>query len=108
MGVTLEPLAARAGSPMALPQPGAMPAGIALAKSGESAPKGIALPARGGAIPFKHVLQQQKLNTVQDNENSPDAAEAKRRKEAETAAAGLVSNALILPILQQVRRSPFG
>jgi Rod binding domain-containing protein len=34
--------------------------------------------------------------------------EAARRKDAEDAAAGLVSNALILPILKQLRRSSFG
>jgi hypothetical protein len=36
---------------------------------------------------------------------APVAEDAKRRQEAEEAAAGLVSNALILPILKQVRRS---
>jgi hypothetical protein len=33
---------------------------------------------------------------------------AKRQKEAEDAAAGVVSNALILPVLKQIRRSAWG
>jgi len=37
---------------------------------------------------------------------SLDTSEA--RKRAESAAAGLVSNALILPVLKQLRRSPWG
>lgn len=38
---------------------------------------------------------------------APVPEDAARRQEAEEAAAGLVSNALILPILKQVRRSTF-
>jgi hypothetical protein len=63
------------------------------------------LPAAATRIPgaaaaknedFKHILEQ----------SGPTAA-ARRQHDAEEAAAGLVSHALILPILRQLRRDPF-
>jgi hypothetical protein len=67
----------------------------------------LSLPASASRVPravagmkpdFKRVLQKY----VPPTEN-----EKKARKKAEDAAADLVSNALIMPILTQVRRSPF-
>jgi hypothetical protein len=40
--------------------------------------------------------------------STPSDTNSAARKKAEDAAAGLVSNALILPILKQIRRSPWG
>ena len=46
-------------------------------------------------------------NLLEDSQKQLDA-QAERRAKAEEAAAGLVSNALILPVLKQLRRSSFG
>lgn len=48
------------------------------------------------------------FSTLLEKSHQHLATQADRRTQAENAAAGLVANALILPILKQLRRSTFG
>jgi len=63
-------------------------------------------PTQGQSAPAP--VQAANFSTLLDHANQQLADQTDRRAQAETAAAGLVSNALILPILKQIRRSPFG
>jgi hypothetical protein len=89
---------------------------IALAKPAAHRP--IALPTQrpaGEGIAFgkvlaKHLRHPPAAVQAVDNDPAYDAngEDADRRAQAEKAAAGLVSAALILPVLKQLRRSPWG
>ena len=65
-----------------------------------------ALPATAMAVPGALAGGAGPLSDTFQKLTQPQAY-GEKRKEAQEAAAGLVSTALILPILQQIRRSPF-
>ncbi|HVS72425.1 MAG TPA: hypothetical protein VHQ47_14310 [Phycisphaerae bacterium] len=72
-----------------------------LGGNGAGAALGAPAPGAGG---FAAALQQAKAPELTAAEA---AARKKAHEQAENAAGGLVANALILPILKQVRRSPW-
>ncbi len=92
----------------------ATPSSISSLLSGNSATTGHSRGASSSSDPlnpFGSMLQQRLSKIATDpsaNPLSPDADEKARRKTAEDAASGLISNALILPVLKQLRRSPWG
>ena len=63
-------------------------------------------PTTGETAPA--AVQAANFSTVLDHASQHLTDQTQRRAQAEKAAAGLVSNALILPILKQIRRSTFG
>jgi hypothetical protein len=65
-------------------------------------------PAAGEKSASSAAVQAANFSTLLDHANEQLSEQMDRRAQAENAAAGLVSNALILPILKQIRRSPFG
>ena len=64
------------------------------------------LPTTASLLPGAVAKKNKDFQAILDRVK-PASGDASRRKEAEEAAAGLVSDALILPILKQIRRSSF-
>jgi hypothetical protein len=61
-----------------------------------------------GAASFAQVLNRHASSPAPAPAGVAGEEETKRRQQAEKAAGDLVSNALILPMLKQLRRSPWG
>jgi hypothetical protein len=66
----------------------------------------LSMPVVAGAVPGVMARVNTRFKETFEKITNPEGYTA-RRKEAEEAAAGAVSQALILPILKQIRRSPF-
>ncbi len=66
----------------------------------------VSMPVVEGVVPGVMARQNTRFQETFEKVTDPEGYAA-RRKKAEEAAAGVVSQALILPILKQIRRSPF-
>jgi len=80
---------------------GAMPS----VTGGQSSVKETIAPHNAFSQVMKRQAQQARTTTAGESAGEEEKA---RREKAEKAAGDLVSNALILPMLKQVRRSPWG
>jgi hypothetical protein len=67
----------------------------------------VMMPVMAGAAPGVMARVETRFRETFEKVTDPKGYEA-RRKEAEEAAAGVVSQALILPVLKQIRRDSWG